>query len=446
MAINKKLIHFKNKQNFEVEIANGNILNNSIAFVQDTREIWTHGTYYATQLSIGEIEQIVTSSTNIQEAIEQIIKNNVPIVTDGDGLMFLANDGNYKTVESKFIKFSSNNLLKFYCVEPVTIVVNGTETIYPANSSVSITLMNEDEWVINPTSTNSISILESWPGTLGVFYPWLEGVQVFSGIVFNMNDLSMYEKWNQGHQGEYHVQYAQYINCIFWSDNPYISDVAKRTNYTLYYSSQLPLCYSSIPENTFKSFYLAYNVTSDPNWSNPVYRESFAQATWATQVFSYYGLHSIGMFDMNASDFNIVLPKDCRGLMYHAPNVLNAGVFDAINVTTFGAKSGSWRDAFANCFCLEKLYIKNLKVGINISWSPINQQSLNFILSNAANTSSITITLSPYTYLRLTTANKELAASKNIILELNETNSQELITYEQKQQIENLSTWDWEEL
>jgi hypothetical protein len=90
--------------------------------------------------------------------------------------MFLANDGNYKTVESKFIKFSSNNLLKFYCIEPVTIVVNGTETIYPANSSVSITLMNEDEWVINPTSTNSISILESWPGTLGVFYPWLEGV------------------------------------------------------------------------------------------------------------------------------------------------------------------------------------------------------------------------------------------------------------------------------
>ena len=30
MAINKKLIHFKNKENFNTEVAKGNILNNSI--------------------------------------------------------------------------------------------------------------------------------------------------------------------------------------------------------------------------------------------------------------------------------------------------------------------------------------------------------------------------------------------------------------------------------
>ena len=33
MAINKKLIHFKNKQNFENEVANNNILDNSIVFI-----------------------------------------------------------------------------------------------------------------------------------------------------------------------------------------------------------------------------------------------------------------------------------------------------------------------------------------------------------------------------------------------------------------------------
>lgn len=46
MAINKKLIHFKNKQKFEEELANNNILSTSICFIQDTKEIWTHGTIY----------------------------------------------------------------------------------------------------------------------------------------------------------------------------------------------------------------------------------------------------------------------------------------------------------------------------------------------------------------------------------------------------------------
>ncbi len=46
MAINKKLIHFKNKQNFEREVANNNILDTSICFIQDSKEIYTHGTLY----------------------------------------------------------------------------------------------------------------------------------------------------------------------------------------------------------------------------------------------------------------------------------------------------------------------------------------------------------------------------------------------------------------
>ena len=48
MAINKKLIHFKNKQNFDNEVANGNILDTSIVFIQDSKEISTHGTVYKT--------------------------------------------------------------------------------------------------------------------------------------------------------------------------------------------------------------------------------------------------------------------------------------------------------------------------------------------------------------------------------------------------------------
>ena len=215
------------------------------------------------------------------------------------------------------------------------------------------------------------------------------------------------------------------MNCIFWSDNPYVSDVNKRTNYTLYNTSQLPLCYSSIPDNTFKAFFLAFGVNSDPNWGNPAYRDSFAKATWATQAFSYYGARTIGIFGHDDPDFNIVLPKDCRGLMYASTAVENAGTFDAINVTNFGAKSGSWRDAFGWCTSLRHLYIKNLKVNLNISWSPINYDSISFIIEMAANTNKITISVSPYTYYLLKDSDFELAASKNITIELLTTNYQE---------------------
>jgi hypothetical protein len=328
-------------------------------------------------------------------------------------------------IELKVQKLITDTELKFFCIEPVTVVIQGESTTYNTNTLVDIFLKTGDEFEVIPTSNKSISSLYAWPGALGTYYEWLEGVNLFDGVLFNMNNEELYTKWSQGNQGLYHVQFAQYKNCIFWSDLGYISDVTKRTNYTLYYSSELPLCYSNIPDNTFKSFYFAYNVTCDPNWSNPAYKESFSKATWATQVFSYYGLHSIGLFDMDSPRFNIKLPKDCRGLMYYAPNVLNAGVFDAIDTTNFGAKSGSWRDAFSCCYALTNLYIKNLKVNLNISWSPINQQSINFILSKAANTNKITIYLSPHTYYGLTDENKTLAAEKNITLSLIATNATE---------------------
>ena len=335
------------------------------------------------------------------------------------------NDNIQTVIDSKIQKLITNTELKFFCIEPVTVIAGDKTTVYEANTLVDMFLKSEENFEIIPTSNNSITSLYAYPGALGTYYEWLEGVNLFDGVLFNMNNEDLYTKWSQGNQGLYHVQFAQYKNCIFWSDLSYVSDVSKRTNYTMYYSSELPLCYSTIPDNTFKSFYFAYNVTCDPNWSNPAYKASFAKATWATQVFSYYGLHSIGLFDMDSTRFNITLPKDCRGLMYYAPNVLNAGVFDAINTTNFGAKSGSWRDAFSDCYQLTNLYIKNLKVNLNISWSPINQQSLNFILSNAANTNSITIYLSPHTYYGLTDANKTLASEKNIILSLISTNTTE---------------------
>ena len=347
-------------------------------------------------------------------------KNEIPTLTSQ-----LENDSNFvseDSVKDFFKSLNSDRALRFYCIEDVTVVTNGNAITYPANSNVEVKFLETDTYEIIPTSDNSILQLSAFPGALGTYYSWLEGVKQFSNILFDMNDEEFYSKWSQGNQGSYQVQYAQYSNCIFWSDNAYISDVSKRTNYTLYYTSQLPLCYSNIPDNTFKAFYLAFNANSDPNWGNKAYRESFAKATWATQAFSYYGARTIGVFGHDDPDFNIILPKDCRGLMYQSTAIENAGTFDAINVTNFGAKSGSWRDAFGQCSSLRNLFIKNLKVNLNISWSPINYESIYFIISTAANTNKITISVSPYTYNLLGSSDFELATNKNITIELISTN------------------------
>jgi hypothetical protein len=108
--------------------------------------------------------------------------------------------------------------------------------------------------------------------------------------------------------------------------------------------------------------------------------------------------------------------------MYQSTAIENAGTFDAINTTNFGATASSWQQAFGQCSSLRNLYIKNLTVNLNVSWSPINYQSIYFIISKAANTKAITISVSPYTYNLLGPTDFELATSKNITIKLVTTN------------------------
>ncbi len=315
-----------------------------------------------------------------------------------------------------------NKAILLFCIEPVTIMV-GTKEIICNAGEYSTVFVGDDEFAIVPTSNKSIKILSGYPIPLK-WHDWMEGVDVFSNIIFDMNELETYYHWNQGYQAQFHVQEAQYINCIFWSDRAYVqTPLEERTNYTLYNSAELPLCYSSIRENTYKPFYFAYGVTKDPNWSNDDYLYSFSLTTVATQPFSYYGARTIGVF--NSANKPIPLPKDCRGLLFYSPVIESIGVLDATNVTNFGAKSGSWREAFGTCSGLKNLYIRNLKVSLNLSWSPINLESITYIINNAANTSAITISLSPYTWNLLTDSLKSTASGKNITLALISTNMPE---------------------
>jgi hypothetical protein len=106
-------------------------------------------------------------------------------------------------VDALFQKLNSNTALKFYCIEDVEVIVNGSSTTYPANSNVEIKLLDTDVFEVIPTSDHSILSLSAFPGALDTYYPWLEGVKQFSNILFDMNDEAMYSKWSQGNQSAY---------------------------------------------------------------------------------------------------------------------------------------------------------------------------------------------------------------------------------------------------
>ena len=119
----ENFIYAKQKSLFEEKLNNGEVLDEAIVFIEDTKEIWNHGTYFATGRSVEEIENIVASSETVQAVIEQIavdVINNSgkqDIIEDldtirsgaglgatalqpgnGDGTKFLADDGTYKEI------------------------------------------------------------------------------------------------------------------------------------------------------------------------------------------------------------------------------------------------------------------------------------------------------------------------------------------------------------
>lgn len=371
------------------------------------------------------LSEQIPDSNNLQEG--EIVLS----IKKGYETLFFKNDNNdivsiksidkmKNEIENIVNRLMTDTELKFYCIEPVTIKViqiNGNSYVreYPSNTLVDIFLNSEDNFELVTTSDYSILNLSAWPGALNTYYSWLEGVQTFNGILFDMNTEEMYTKWSQGNQLDYHVQKAQYKDCVFWSDLPYISDVTKRTNYTLLSSSEAPLCYSTIPENTFKAFYLARGINNDPNWSNPLYLDSFSKANWATQAWSYYGGRNIGIA-MDDTAIPIKLPKDCRGLCFASNTIQNIGTLDAINVTNFGYRTNSWACAFAGCYSLEQIYIINLNTHINFAWSPIIPFCIQSIIDNAINTSNLNIHVSSWTYNRLPQSTFDSAKSKKITI------------------------------
>lgn len=74
MAINKKLIHFKNKEAFDRELQAGNIMDTSICWIPDAKFIYTRGTYwYCSSKSDAEIQQLLADvETQLSNKVDKV--------------------------------------------------------------------------------------------------------------------------------------------------------------------------------------------------------------------------------------------------------------------------------------------------------------------------------------------------------------------------------------
>ena len=62
-------------------------------------------------------------------------------------------------INSKIEKLMTDTELKFFCIEPVTVVIAGKSSTYEANTLVDIFFRNKETFEIIPTSNSSISAL-----------------------------------------------------------------------------------------------------------------------------------------------------------------------------------------------------------------------------------------------------------------------------------------------
>lgn len=56
---------YDTKENFEKDLSEGNVVNTAIIFIEDTKELWTGGNYYASSYTSEELENILASKVVI---------------------------------------------------------------------------------------------------------------------------------------------------------------------------------------------------------------------------------------------------------------------------------------------------------------------------------------------------------------------------------------------
>ncbi len=107
----ENFIYAKEKSLFEEKLNNGEVLDEAIVFIEDTREIWNHGTYFDGSISIKE----------------KLNKLESTIITNGDGTSYLTDDGSYKDL-GEYQKVTDADL-KYATIENVSGFDNRLEVV-----------------------------------------------------------------------------------------------------------------------------------------------------------------------------------------------------------------------------------------------------------------------------------------------------------------------------
>lgn len=68
-------IYAQTKELFLEKLNAGEVLDEAIAFIEDTREIWNHGTYFSTKISDEVIKNITQETVN--ENIVSVLNTSV---------------------------------------------------------------------------------------------------------------------------------------------------------------------------------------------------------------------------------------------------------------------------------------------------------------------------------------------------------------------------------
>lgn len=76
MAINKKLIHFQKKADFDTQLAARNILDTSIVFIKDAKQIYTHGQLYNCPYTEEQLLNLLNSKANTTDLTDTLTQAN----------------------------------------------------------------------------------------------------------------------------------------------------------------------------------------------------------------------------------------------------------------------------------------------------------------------------------------------------------------------------------
>ena len=147
-----------------------------MVFIKDTKEIYTHGQFYdCAKYNDEELNQLVSDLSKKTDELESdkadaihthsyedLLSNNDPnkILVSTESSFIL------KDIEELTGVSNTSKQLRFYCIEPVTVTVNGIDQVYDSNSFVNLFFKDNDVFSITTTSSSSILTLDAWTGYL----------------------------------------------------------------------------------------------------------------------------------------------------------------------------------------------------------------------------------------------------------------------------------------